>query len=241
MKYAVSFDFWNTLYGTGAESERRKRRIKYFQKQLLNHKKIPLRAIESVFDSSFELFIDQWRLKSRTPSTAERIKHMAHILGVKFSDEEVNQLADYFGKLIFTFPPQKIELAYEAVSELSLAYPLGIISDTGYINGEYIRRFLDQEKLLSKFKSLVFSDEHPHSKPHLTVFQETCHNLGVDYSGLIHIGDLDQTDILGAKNAGCISIKYIGNHHDLTSQTQADYIIDHYKDLPQLIESIVTK
>jgi putative hydrolase of the HAD superfamily len=241
MKHAVSFDFWNTLYGTGDESERRKRRIKYFQKYLLKYKKITRKSVEAAFDSSFEVFMEQWRYRQQTPGTVERIRYMAKILEVHLTDAETEQIANYFGNLILTVPPQKIDLVYEVVSDLSQKYPLGIISDTGYINGRYIRRFLDREKLLSMFKSLVFSDEHPYSKPHIKVFQTTCRNLQIDCSRLIHIGDLDQTDIMGAKNAGCTSIKYAGNNHALSSETEADFIIDHYKDLPKLIASIVRK
>ena len=121
---------------------------------------------------------------------------------------------------------------------ISKRYPLGIISDTGYISGKFIRKFLDKEGLLHYFKSLIFSDEQTYCKPHPSVFELTSNKLQVDPAMMIHIGDLEKTDIIGAKKSGWTSIKFIGASSDSVSGSKADYTIDHFNLFPQLLDSI---
>jgi putative hydrolase of the HAD superfamily len=240
MNYAISFDFWNTLYGNGPESKRQKLRAGYFRKIIANYKKHNLKTIETAFSSSMELFLQNWRHKQRTPTPEERIQYMAKILRIDLNENEVNQISEYFGNLIFKIPPQNIRSVNTIIAQLAEKYPLGIISDTGYITGEYIRDFLEKEQLLPHFSSLVFSDEQKYCKPHISVFQITCKTLKVDCSRLIHIGDLEHTDVKGVKDAGGISIKYIGNNINTSGNSRADYTIDSYETLPHLIDNIIS-
>ena len=239
MQYGISFDFWNTLFGNGPESHRHKLRIQYFHRIITNYKKYRYKTVAAVFDASLEFFVNEWQKKQRTPTPRERIKYMTKILAVDINDDDIDKIAHYFGNLIFQIPPQDIPSVHKVVAQLSNKYPLGIISDTGYISGIYIRRFLEKEKMLSFFQSLLFSDEQINCKPHSSVFLLTCDNLGVDPSELIHIGDLEKTDVEGAKNSGCISIKFTGIHTNPSSDSHADYIIDNYEMLPKLIDTIV--
>ncbi len=216
MNYGISFDFWNTLYGNGPESKRQKLRAGYFRKTIAKYKKYKLKTVKTAFSASTDLFIQNWRYKQRTPTPPERIQYMAKI------------------------PPQNIRSVNTIIAQLAAKYPLGIISDTGYITGEYIRDFLEKEQLLPHFHSLVFSDEQKYCKPHASVFRLTCNSLKVDCSRLIHIGDLEHTDVKGVNDAGGISIKYIGNHINTSGDSRADYTIDSYEALPHLIDKIIS-
>jgi putative hydrolase of the HAD superfamily len=240
MNYGISFDFWNTLYGNGTESKRQKLRVGYFRKIIANYKKYNFKTVETAFSASMDLFLQNWQNKQRTPTPSERIQYMAKILGVDLNDNEVNQISEYFGNLIFKIPPENIHSVNTIVAQLAEKYPLGIISDTGYITGEYIRGFLEKERLLPYFRSLVFSDEQKYCKPHASVFQLTCNSLKVDCSRLIHIGDLEHTDVKGIKDAGGISIKFTGNNINISGNSQADYTIDSYDALPHLIDKIIS-
>lgn len=238
MALAISFDFWNTLYGDGAEYQRKRERKICFQKVAGRYRKIDESETEAAFKAASDLFLNEWISFHRTPTAATRIAHMAACLDLPFDQNDSDELIQLFGNMIFTIPPAPIEGIKTVIDKLSHSFPLGIISDTGYISGKYIRRFLEQEKMLQFFQSTVFSDEHSHSKPHKSVFAKTAEALRVQISDLIHIGDLERTDIAGAKNAGCTAIKYVGVHNDASGIETPDFVLNNYAELFGLLNQI---
>ena len=237
--FGVSIDFWNTLYGNGDEPERHKRRVEYFHSVISEFIDVDINTIENVFKKSMEFFIYEWQHHYRTPSTQERIQYMLNLLSVKLETNVIEHICRFFGELIFDVPPQNSPENLTIIKQLAEIYPLGIISDTGYISGKYIKEFLKNEGLISCFKSLIFSDEQEFGKPHSSVFIKTCENLNISCSHLIHIGDLEQTDVKGAKDSGCISIKYTGWNNVSTLNSRADKVINNYEDLARSIREIV--
>ena len=228
---AVSFDFWNTLYADGSEDQRKIRRKKIFKNYLKNYPTIADKDIDKAFNISTQHFFHEWKENTRTPTAAERILLMTQYLELTISEEHIEQIAEEFGRLIDEIPPKAITDAKDVVQELSQMVPLGIISDTGYIAGRHIRRFLEREGLLSCFSSFVFSDEHKYSKPHISVFQKTAKQLNAELNQLIHVGDLERTDIEGAKSAGCRSIKFTGAKKQDKSSSQAELVVHTYREL----------
>jgi putative hydrolase of the HAD superfamily len=187
-----------------------------------------------------DFFFSEWEKNFRTPTVHERIRFMSECLAIDLQQEQVIQLADYFGSLIFVIPPQKIGSVKNQIPYLAEKFPLGLISDTGYISGKYIRLFLAQEGLDRYFQSFVFSDEQSNSKPHRSAFEKTASNLKVSLPRLIHIGDMERTDIAGARQAGCFTIKYTGAHRPLEeNQTQAHYVINDYQQLMETLDKAV--
>jgi HAD superfamily hydrolase (TIGR01549 family) len=239
--FGLSFDFWNTLYGNGDEPERHRLRVEYFHRIISNYIDVNNDTIEKVFRASTEFFIFEWQHNYRTPSAQERIQYMADLLSLTLRMEDIEKISRFFGEVIFDIPPQNNSENLTIIQQLADVYPMGIISDTGYISGKYIREFLKKEGIISCFQSLIFSDEREYGKPHISVFLQTCKNLNIPCSQLIHIGDLEQTDIQGAKNSGCIGIKYTGWNNNPTVNSQADQIVDNYKDLAQTIGEIVNR
>ncbi len=239
MFLALSFDFWNTLYAPGLETERQLLRVARFSEEIEKHRSVETREIEAAFAASSEYFFTEWQINQRTPTPSERIAHMSARLGIRLDESQITGLSDYFGSLIFEIPPAEIPGIKELIARLAESYPLGIISDTGYISGKYIRRFLEKENLLSFFKSLIFSDEEKNSKPHKSLFYKTAANLGVSPGQIIHIGDLEQTDIHGAVSAGFRSIKFIGENAPPENESAADQIIASYADFDFALQEIL--
>jgi HAD superfamily hydrolase (TIGR01549 family) len=199
------------------------------------YKDINLNEIDRAFSAGSKLFLDNWINYSRTPTSTERIRFMADYLDVRLSEEHIYEALSFFGQMIFEIPPQEIDFVKEMIPQVSKKYPLGIISDTGYISGYYIRNFLEKENLIKYFSSFIFSDENIYSKPHQSVFNKTAMNLGIPIQDLMHIGDLERTDITGAIDAGCIAVKFIGANHDIVEKSRAHYIISDYHDFLELI------
>jgi putative hydrolase of the HAD superfamily len=238
MQYGISFDFWNTLYANGDEDRRRQLRVAYFHRILSKYGNFSLDIIQEAFHESTHMFMDHWINDQRTPRPSERIHFMCDLIGVKIDQKGIDNSANYFGQVIDTIPPITIPALYDTITSLAKIYSLAIISDTGYISGNHIRRFLEKEKMLSLFKSQFFSDEHDHCKPHPSVFKLTCEKLNIECKRLIHIGDLEHTDVKGIKNVGGISIKFTGSNSSTTADSKADFVIDNYQDLPAIISKI---
>ena len=180
-------------------------------------------------------FLDNLINNYNTPTASERTRFMAKYLSVELSEDHVRDAVEFFGQMIFEVQPQEIDFVKEMIPTLSARYPLGIISDTGYISGKYIRKFLGQENLLKYFSSFIFSDENKYSKPHISVFNKTAKKLGISTQDLIHVGDLERTDVAGAINAGCTSIKFTGANHDIVDDGRAPYIVAKYEDFLKIL------
>jgi len=239
MSYGISFDFWNTLYANGPEDLRREKRTEYFYQLIRSKKIITIDQIKDVFDLSFDYFITEWKGKHRTPTTVERIQFMTNVLEVELDQGEIEETYHYFSGIIEEIPPANINGISELLPQLSRRFNLGIISDTGYISGWHIRKFLEQQNILQHFQSLLFSDEQGLSKPHRDMFLRTSENLGVHPERLIHIGDLERTDIGGAVDAGCIAVLFTGASGNNGSDTLAQYILSDYSELEEILASII--
>ena len=50
-----------------------------------------------------------------------------------------------------------------------------------------------------------------------------------------HVGDLERTDVAGAINAGCTSIKFTGANHDIVEGGRAHHIVAKYEDLLKML------
>lgn len=241
MQLAISFDFWNTLYADGDESQRKIQRMAYFRELANRYRQLTDLETEAAFLAASNFFLDEWKTRFRTPTATERIEYMARQLGIQFRQQDVMQLAEVFGNMVFQIPPQEISDVKRMIGTLSRQYRLGIISDTGYISGKYIRRFLIRENMHHHFRSMIFSDEQAHSKPHEYVFIKTAAALNVPIDRLVHIGDLERTDVSGAIGAGCVAVKYIGVHNDQNELNRAEYILENYGSLPDILKKIYSR
>src|SRR5262249_51168368 len=107
----------------------------------------------------------------------------------------------------------------------------------GFSPGRVLRRVLADSGILPAFDSLVFSDEAGCSKPHLEVFKRTATRLGTEPERMAHIGDLEHTDIVGAKAAGYRAIRFVGvtplEHGEITV---ADRLALDWRDVPKMME-----
>jgi putative hydrolase of the HAD superfamily len=228
---AVSFDFWNTLYAYGSEDQRMIRRKQIFKNYVKHYRTIANKDIDKAFNISTHYFIREWKDNTRTPTAPERIELMTQYLELSISEKHITQIAEEFGRLITEIPPKEIAEAKNIVQALSQEVTLGIISDTGYIAGRHIRQFLEQDGMLGCFSSFVFSDEQKYSKPHVSVFEKTDKQLNTELTQLIHIGDLERTDIEGANSAGCRSIKFTGADKHANSTSKAQLVVQTYREL----------
>jgi len=82
---------------------------------------------------------------------------------------------------------------------------ISILSNTGFIKGKTMRKFLIEENLDPYIDFHIYSDELKISKPNPLVFQEVKNlikNQNLELSQILHIGDNPVADYQGAKDFG---------------------------------------
>ncbi|WP_223606862.1 HAD family hydrolase [Chryseobacterium sp. OSA05B] len=82
---------------------------------------------------------------------------------------------------------------------------VNILSNTGFIKGKTMRKFLIQEELDQYIDFHIYSDEINISKPNPLIFQEVKNNLkdrDLPMHRILHIGDNPVADYKGAKDFG---------------------------------------
>src|SRR5207248_9879914 len=100
-----------------------------------------------------------------------------------------------------------VQRAVQATREAG--YKLGVICNTGMAGGGTLRQVLSRHGLLDCFDVTVFSNEFGFSKPHPEIFEHTLEALGdIDPNEALHVGDLEELDVEGARRAGLYSALY---------------------------------
>jgi FMN phosphatase YigB (HAD superfamily) len=181
-----------------------------------------------------------WCDEHRTLPTAERLGKVLTHLKVCLPEDVTAELVRVYEEGILEHPPVLVPGVREALDRFSRRYRLGIISDVGYSPGRVLKQLLGQAGILSAFDSLIFSDEAGHSKPHVEVFERTARALEALPREIVHIGDLERTDIEGAKRAGYHAIRFTGvTPMEAGEKSQADRVTADFYEIPRLVESLL--
>jgi putative hydrolase of the HAD superfamily len=177
-----------------------------------------------------------WTEEHRTLPVAERVSTILNHLDVAVTEPVLATIVTRFEEGILEHPPVLIPGARETLSTLARRYRLGIISDVGFSPGRVLKRVLADNDLLGFFDSLVFSDEAGRAKPHAEVFELTAQSLSAEPEAMVHVGDLERTDIMGAKQAGFRAIRFTGiTPIEEGETTVADFVTADLAEIPRLI------
>jgi len=235
---AISFDLWNTLYyDYKVNYSRHDMRVKYFREALLRNGYDGQLDIEGSFKHCWEHFDNVWKNEHRTMNAVELLQIGCKWLGVTLPETDFEDLSAYFEEILLEQPPVLFEGVKEIVPELAKRFKLGITSDTAYTSGRVLRKLLEKDGLLKHFSAFTFSDEVGRSKPHEDAFRSTLSQLGVKPEEAIHVGDNENTDIIGAKRAGMKTVMFKGAYEREMTGTKADYIANDWGELSGILLS----
>ena len=137
--------------------------------------------------------------------------------------------------------PAVMPHVHEAVNAMKAAgYRLGVICNTGMAGGRVLREVLRRQKLLDAFEVTVFSNEFGVPKPHPAIFEHTLAALGGIPSGeALHVGDVENLDVEGARRAGMHSALY-APETDGSIETDADFVVRDWRDFgPQVARFVM--
>jgi putative hydrolase of the HAD superfamily len=161
--------------------------------------KISPEQMRAAYKHAWEHFDDLWA-KQIAFDAKDGLQEMLRALNAELPKENFARVRRYFEEAHQN--PQPLDGTLKAVQQLAQKYPLALISDTAWTPGRVLRRIFARYEILDCFRVLVFSGEVGKTKPHPQMFQLALDGLGVDPQACLHIGDLQRTDIAGAKAIG---------------------------------------
>ncbi|MDZ4859600.1 MAG: HAD family hydrolase [Candidatus Hydrogenedentes bacterium] len=234
---AITFDFWRTLFRESREPvERRQLRIDAVRE----HANVASETVERALHAAESEFLHHHVHQQRTLGPPDAVRIVERELDLQFDPDTRLALAYTFGTAILAYPPEPIPHAIDAVRAAAERYPAGIISDAGISPGSSLRALLDLHGFTPHFRVMAFSDEVGVSKPQTLMFDMAARGLGVGMHELLHIGDLQATDIAGAQAVGAKAALFVGDNDRYRAGTTADIVLGSWagfiKWLPELDE-----
>ena len=244
---AITFDLWDTVIADdsdepkrsaqGLPTKREQRRI-LVQQFLERHEPIACELVNAAYDTTDAAFHFCWYDQDVTWTVRERLAILLEGLGRTLPDDELAELVRLHEEMELLVKPEPIPGIREALEALKGKHKLGVISDAIFSPGRALRELLEYYDLHAYFDHFVFSDEVGRSKPHPRVFEEAARGLGVEVSGLVHIGDRETKDVDGPRRVGARSILFRGDKGRDNTETRADAVCDDYGDLANILERL---
>ena len=240
----ITIDFWNTIFDSSSGIERNKYRLKALIEETDKLGCfIKQDELETTMKSSWEYFNQIWMKEQRTPSSIELVKFFWEKLNLPESKDSIEYLADTFANSILIHPPKLVNGVKKALPILKEKYHLAIVSDTGFSGGKVLRKLLEKESIIHYFDAFSFSDETGFAKPRKEAFQKVLDDLDAQPNEGLHIGDIENTDILGAKSIGMKAIRFIGDSSRFLikqnpEHTIADFETDNWAKIPEIIKKL---
>lgn len=215
---AVTFDVWNTLLVTKSYAEVRSEFLAKVLKRnnIIKSSKEIADAYQYSFDYAEPARMGKGR-NYRFIKAEERLDYILLKLGIVLPPEEKVAIIKYFEEVTLTDNPPLVIGAEEILGLLRSRYQIGIICGSGLTPGRILRTVLKSKGILRYFESLVFSDEVGFEKPRPLIFEKALKELEVKPAEAVHIGDLLDTDVAGAKAFGMRAVWY--NHEGKPNET----------------------
>lgn len=231
---AVTFDLWNTLLCNRDYGESRidiLRRI--LEKEGFSRDRD---AVKDAYLSTLEFSTNMWREERRYVPVRELIRLILGDLRVVMPVASECLIVRRFEETIFEDPPPLMEHAETVLESLHTDYRIGLISNSGMTPGRILRDVLDSHGVLLYFSCTIFSDEVGYHKPHPLIFMRAIENLQVKAEEVIHVGDILESDIVGAKAVG-MEAAWFGLHGVEHSREAAEFLPGYrIETLSQLLE-----
>ena len=233
---AITFDFWRTLfYADSRLQERRQARVD----AVVRLTGLPHEAVKETMKSIAAEFLRIHITEQRTLHPLDAIPMLERQLNITLVDDQAAALSEEWADALLLYPPEPIEGALEAVRAAANYVPVGLISDTGISPGPQIRTLLDRCAFLDHFASLSFSDEVGAAKPQAAIFDHAVAGLEVAAAELLHIGDLEPTDVSGAHNFGAKAALFCGDNARYAEGSQADFIFRNWDEFVERLSRIL--
>ncbi|MDR1116434.1 MAG: HAD family hydrolase [Tannerella sp.] len=200
----ISFDLWLTLICSNPLF--RKKRAEFIA-ETYNPENRDASEIERFIKERDKVF-DRYNEMNGTKLPAEEMYRQ--VLGkIKGNDcratsENAGRLMKVSNELFMEYSPHLLNNHIPHILEelKSRGVTLSIGSNTGFVEGDVLRKALKKLNILHYFSFLVFSDEIKTSKPASSFFRHIANQANLPQSRILHVGDNPKTDYQGAISFG---------------------------------------
>lgn len=232
---AITFDFWGTLFHDANLELRHTLRVNALREVTGVGEEAADKALREVYRVFFRTHVDELR----TLDHRDGARMCAERLEVQLAGPALEALATRFGEAILEHPAGLIDGAGDAVRAAASRLPIGLISDTGISPGSSLSVLLQRHDLKRHFGVLTYSDLMGVSKPRPVMFEHTAGALGVAPGEILHLGDLEPTDIVGAQGVGGQAGLFAGVNEKYYDGTRAEYRFKNWYEFLDQLEDIL--
>jgi FMN phosphatase YigB (HAD superfamily) len=234
---AVTFDFWNTLIDAAPTPVRTAERMARLHAAIAGAgARCSAEQLLDAFERVTTHLDDRMResFEELYPGPPGRWAALARELGIPEALIPYEVVEKAYEDITLNPPAALLPGADTAVRQLKEAgFRLGVICNTGMAGGRVLRRVLGYYSLLDCFDVTTFSNEFGMPKPHPSIFEHTLRELGgVAAEKALHVGDMEDLDVAGARVAGLHSALYAPAGDP---PTRADFVVTDWREFPQQI------
>jgi len=201
---AVTFDFWETLFGFLSPQELeevRRLRVESFSRIL----GVPPEKVEEAFYQVVTEMNREREASGLEVPLEDVIRRTVVRLSV--GNAPLDALEEVYVRAVFERLPGPLPGAMETLEELRRrGVKLAIISNT--IHGQIERALLRHYSVYPKFRVLLFSSEVRYRKPRPEIFRMALYHMGVRPEATLHVGDTPEADVLGALRVGMGAVHF---------------------------------
>ena len=230
---AVTFDFWSTLVDGNITPERTAKRLARLHRAIVGagYAGTP-DELRSAFERALTRVTEAARESLEDVGPPGRWAVLAAELGIPAGMIAYEVVEHAYEDITLDPLPDPMPYVRTAVEAMKAqGYRLGVICNTGMAGGRVLREVLRRHGLLDFFDVTVFSNEFGVSKPHPSIFEHTLEALGgVSPAEALHVGDLEELDVEGARRAGLHSALYAPEADGRAVQTDAELVVTDWRE-----------
>ncbi len=209
----ISFDFWNTIVRpNGLFKEKRAELIgTLFNNQFSKYE------IDSAFSKIGKKYNEHQQAGNCAIPPLDLLKSVLNEI-IPNSNVNLIELHNQINILFLAYPPFIEPSFYDIIDLINKkGKTCSITSNTAFISGSVIVKYLENCNLLHRFSFTIFSDEFGFGKPnskifdYLTIKAIECKSM-VDKTNILHIGDNLESDYNGAIQSSLTAFHLLDNN-----------------------------
>jgi putative hydrolase of the HAD superfamily len=199
----ISLDFWGTLVHSNDN----------FRNARGNFLSNELNIRPELINSSFRYIGEKYNsFQEKGTNNTSPIALFKEVLDFLDVNDEIINVSNLYESVLYLFmtnsPKINTKLKIMIDDSLAKGKTTSILSNTAFIPGAVITKFLDDNFGVNYFSFKIFSDEVKIAKPNMEAYSLTYENTkliypsGIDKNQIVHIGDNYENDVLGARKFG---------------------------------------